>query len=67
MPLTTQAVSLHMDSCLSCHRDPANYIRPLDQVFTMGWQPPVPQAVLGPQLVEQYHVRSLTSCSTCHR
>jgi hypothetical protein len=67
MPLTQQAVSLHMEWCLDCHRDPAKYIRPLDQVFTMGWQPPQGQAVLGPQLVKQYHVQSLTSCSTCHR
>ena len=67
MPLMWQAVSLHMDWCLACHRDPAKNIRPLDQVFTMGWQPPVAQAVLGPQLVSQNHVRSLMSCSTCHR
>jgi hypothetical protein len=67
MPLMTQAVSLHMDWCVSCHRDPARFIRPQDQVFTMGWQPPVDQSVLGPELVKQNHVQSLTSCSTCHR
>jgi hypothetical protein len=67
MPLTAQAVDLHMGWCLDCHRDPAKYIRPMDQVFTMGWQPPEAQAVMGPQLVQQYHVQSLTSCSTCHR
>ncbi len=67
MPLTYQAVSLHMEWCLDCHRDPAKYIRPVDQVFTMGYQPAEPQAILGAQLVQQYHVQSLTSCSTCHR
>jgi hypothetical protein len=70
MPLMRQVPSLHMEWCLQCHRDPAQYIRPVDQVFTMGYQPSVPQAVLGPQLVKQYKVldvRTLTSCSTCHR
>ncbi len=67
MPLTYQAPDLHMSWCLDCHRDPAKYIRPKDQITTMGWVPPEPQSVLGPQLVKQYNVLSLTSCSTCHR
>ena len=70
MALTYKATSLQMGWCLDCHRDPAKYIRPLDQVFTMGWQPAEDQAVLGKQLVQQYHIASvnrLTSCSTCHR
>ncbi len=70
MPLMHQVPSLHMDWCLECHRDPAKFIRPVAQEFTMGWQPLVPQSVLGPQLVKQYNVpdvRTLTSCSTCHR
>jgi hypothetical protein len=59
-----------MEWCLDCHRNPAKYIRPKDQVFTMGYEPAQPQSVLGPQLVMQYKVldaRTLTSCSTCHR
>jgi len=33
----------------------------------MGYRPSVPQSVIGPQLVKEYGIRSLTSCSTCHR
>jgi hypothetical protein len=70
MPLMFQAESLQMRWCLDCHRHPENYLRPRDQVFTMGWQPPVEQAVLGERLKREYHIRGravLESCSTCHR
>lgn len=70
MQQTYKATSLLMEWCLNCHRNPENYIRPKDQVFTMGYVSSQPQSVLGPQLVKQYNVRdarSLTSCSTCHR
>jgi hypothetical protein len=70
MQQTYKATSLQMEWCLQCHRNPEQYIRPKDQVFTMGYVPAQPQSVLGPQLVKAYNVldaRTLTSCSTCHR
>ena len=70
MPLMYQASSLQMKWCLDCHRHPERYLRPKEEVFTMGWQPPVEQAVLGERLKREYHIRDdivLTSCSTCHR
>ena len=67
MPLTRQVQSLQMEWCLNCHRNPQEFVRPRSEVFTMGYRPPVPQSVLGPQLVKEYNIRSLTSCSTCHR
>jgi len=67
MPLVYQASSLTMAWCLDCHRDPARFVRPKEEVFTFGWEPPVPQRVLGPQLVEQYDIQTRTSCSACHR
>jgi len=67
MPLTLQARSLQMEWCIECHRNPENFVRPRSEVTTMGYRPPVPQAVLGPQLVKEYGIQSLTSCSTCHR
>jgi hypothetical protein len=70
MPLVYQASRLQMAWCLECHRHPDRYIRPKDQVFTMGYQPAVDQAELGPRLVKEYGLRDtalLTSCSTCHR
>jgi hypothetical protein len=70
MPLMYQAESLQMKWCLDCHRHPERYLRPKEEVFTMGWRPPVEQAVLGEKLKREYHIRSrvvLESCSTCHR
>ena len=67
MPLTWKAESLQMDWCLACHRNPERYVRPREEVFNMSWQPPSNQEQLGLQLVQEYHIQSLTSCSTCHR
>ena len=65
MPLTYQAAPLTMAWCLSCHRDPSKFVRPRDQVFNMGYVAK-DQDVLGPQLMKQYGVKSMISCSTCH-
>jgi hypothetical protein len=62
-----QAASLQMEWCLDCHRHPQKYVRPREAVFTMGYQPAEPQAVLGARLVEEYGIQRLTTCSTCHR
>ena len=67
MPLMYQKASLQMEWCLSCHRDPAQYVRPREAVFQMDYEPPANQAELGAQLVKAYDIRSLTNCSTCHR
>lgn len=67
MPLTWQAQPLTMEWCLDCHRHPERYVRPRDQVFSMDYTPPPDQIALGSRLVREYHIQSLTSCSTCHR
>jgi hypothetical protein len=67
MPLMRQVNSLQMQWCLDCHRAPERFVRPRNEVFTMGYQPSVPQEVLGPQLVQEYGIQGSTSCSTCHR
>jgi hypothetical protein len=67
MPITHKEKTLQMSWCLDCHTNPAKYIRPKEEVTTMGWKPPVDQSVLGPQLVKEYNVKKYTSCSTCHR
>jgi len=67
MPLTWQKASLQMEWCLDCHRHPERYVRPREQVFRMGYEPPIDQETLGRQLVKEYKIQSLTSCSTCHR
>jgi len=69
MPLMFQHASLQMEWCIDCHRDPAKFIRPKDQVFNLAYQPPDDPG-FGAALVKEYRVqspRTLTSCSTCHR
>ncbi|HUP44065.1 MAG TPA: cytochrome c3 family protein [Thermoanaerobaculia bacterium] len=65
MNLMYQASPLTMSWCLDCHREPEKFIRPREEVFNMEYVP-VNQEELGPRLVEEYAVKKLTSCSTCH-
>jgi hypothetical protein len=83
MPLMYNYASLQMEWCLNCHRNAEQYLRPRDQVFNMRYQQPssgqpvvvdgkayTDQVSLGRDLVEKYHLRTvtdITSCSTCHR
>jgi cytochrome c7-like protein len=70
MPLVYQKATLQMSWCLDCHRNPAKYIRPRDQVFNMAWERPANDPGLGERLVKEYKIASveqITSCSTCHR
>jgi hypothetical protein len=67
MPLTYKVNTLYMQWCIECHRDPARFVRPRDQVFNMAYQPPADQLTLGRRLVAEYQIQSLTDCVTCHR
>ena len=70
MPLMFQHASLQMEWCLKCHQDPGRFVRPREQVFNLNWEPPADPreaAALQARLIKEYNVRSLTSCSTCHR
>lgn len=70
MALTWRQNTLNMGWCLDCHRGPEKYIRPREHVFDLNWHPEEDQAVLGKQLLEEYHIRdarTMTNCSICHR
>ena len=70
MPLMRQQASLQMQWCLECHRNPGKNVRPREEVFNLQWQPPSDPReakLLQAKLVKEYNVKSLTSCSTCHR
>jgi hypothetical protein len=67
MPLMYQNASLLMEWCLECHRNPERFVRPREAVYQMDYQPPDNQLELGRQLVKAYGIKSLTTCSTCHR
>src|SRR5438876_9212241 len=51
MPLIYQENSLQMRWCLECHRNPAKYVRPKDQVFNMAYERPADDPGLGERLV----------------
>jgi hypothetical protein len=67
MAAVYQAAPLTMGWCVSCHRDPAPNLRPASAITAMGRRAPAAQPAYGKQLQTEYHVRELTSCSTCHR
>lgn len=65
-----KANTFYMAWCLKCHANPANYLRPKDQVYTMGYKPSGNQQEIGTALVKEYNVMpsfQLTNCSICHR
>ena len=67
MPLTWKAASLKMEWCLACHRDPARFVRPREEVFNAKWNPDSLNAAQRAALVKEYRITSKTSCSVCHR
>ena len=65
---------LSMSFCLSCHREPAEHIRPADKVTDLGWHwsadtetNEVMQMHYGTNVVHDWKVQSLQDCSACHR
>ena len=69
MAAVAKAAPLTMGWCLDCHRDPGPNLRPRDQVTQMGWKPPegTDRTALAQQLLNENHVHTRTSCTTCHR
>ncbi len=70
MATAVKANTFFMAWCLDCHRNPERFIRPIDQVYAMGYKPAENQETLGPRLVEEYNIRPanvLMECSICHR
>ena len=66
MPLIYKAETMQMEWCLECHRAPERFVRPVSEVYNTEWKAEN-QVKLGRALVAEYGVRSLESCSTCHR
>ena len=69
MPLTWKTKQLYMRWCLDCHRQPAPYLRPINEVVDMNYHQPKDQLAFGRQLIKKnnVHTAGLTDCYTCHR
>jgi hypothetical protein len=69
MPLVWQVESLSMSWCLECHWAPEEYIRPVEHVYTFGYEYPENQTEVGLQLIEEYGIHNLDrldNCNICH-
>ena len=68
MPLMEKSVTLTMEFCLSCHRNPGPNLRPESEIFNTEWtrteNTPSPS-----ELLAHYKIgnRNILECSTCHR
>jgi hypothetical protein len=69
MAVVYQHEPLSMGWCLDCHRAPENYLRPVNEVTNMAYEPPAgeTQLAVGQQLRTANHINPPTDCSTCHR
>jgi len=66
MRVVKQVEPLDMSWCLDCHENPAQNIRPVDEVTTMGWEAEN-QLELGRKLVAKHNIHPPTYCQACHR
>lgn len=63
------AKPLSMAFCLECHRNPENFIRPVDEVTNLNFQydSREEQIEQGTKFVHDWKVNPPQSCSGCHR
>jgi hypothetical protein len=67
MDVVFQAQPLTMGWCLDCHRNPEKFVRPVETVTRMDWQPPEDQATFGRKFCQANQIQPPSDCSTCHR
>ncbi|MEX2363088.1 MAG: cytochrome c3 family protein [Balneolaceae bacterium] len=65
MEVVYQEEPLSMGWCLDCHREPEKYVRPVEEVTTMGYQVEN-QLELGKELVDKKNIHAPTYCQGCH-
>ena len=66
MEVVYQAEPLSMGWCLECHRQPELYLRPNDQITTMGYVQPSDFVERNIERVVQEAITPPTNCSACH-
>ena len=65
MEVVAQKEPLSMSWCLDCHRNPEKYVRPVEEVTTMGYEAEN-QLELGRKLVAKHNIHPPTYCQGCH-
>lgn len=66
MEIVTQQQPLSMGWCLACHRSPEEYLRPVEEITTMGWTPAVNQVSLNLERIRREGIKPPENCSACH-
>lgn len=66
MDTAFQAEPLSMGWCLDCHREPELYLRPVDEVTTMGYVQPANFVERNLERIRLEGITPPTNCSACH-
>lgn len=66
MEVVTLAEPLSMGWCLDCHRQPELYLRPPEEVTTMGYVQPADFVERNIERMRRDGIRPPTNCSACH-
>ncbi len=69
MEVVGHAKTLSMAWCLECHREPENFLRPMDKVYDLDWkaESPEKQREQGLEFVKAWNVNPPQDCAGCHR
>jgi hypothetical protein len=66
MEVVRQVESMSMGWCLECHRQPELFLRPQDQITTMGYVQPADFVQRNLDRIAQEKVQPPVNCSACH-
>ena len=66
MEVVEQVEPLSMGWCLECHRQPELYLRPQDEITTMGYRHPSDFVERNLERIRLEGIRPPTNCSSCH-
>ena len=66
MEVVRQAEALSMGWCLECHRQPELYLRPDNQVVSMGYVQPSEFVKRNIERIDREGIQPPTECSGCH-
>jgi hypothetical protein len=67
MEVVMQAEPMSMGWCLDCHTNPEPHIRPIDEVFNMGWAAPENHFELASEIIARKNIAPPIYCNACHR
>lgn len=66
MEVVSLVEPLSMGWCLECHRQPEIFLRPTDEVTTMGFEQPSNYVQQNVERIQHEGIVPPTDCSTCH-